>query len=129
MNLTPEDFTNTFILWLSGAAKMKNAKEIEFSSVDELTTIEFPDNTPTKAIVREYRGSTLDLYSEYSDGQRNGKWIWYGDYGIHCETNYKDGQPDGKWIWYNEVGKVRQIQHWNRGILESVTNESTKDST
>jgi len=64
-----EEITDFFILWMSGAAKMKNEKEIEFKGRYGVTfTIEFPTDSPRYAIVREYTGNGGCWERYYVDG-------------------------------------------------------------
>ena len=62
-----ESITNYFILWLSGAVKMYNEREIQLK--DPHLTLEFPTNTPTYAIVRIYNKdySEVRSISKYCD--------------------------------------------------------------
>ena len=51
-----QGFTDAFILYLSGAAEMKNEKEMwHTNDFNEKITIEFPSNTPSHVIIRRYR--------------------------------------------------------------------------
>ena len=51
--MNQQDFTDAFILFLSGAAEMENEKEIKWKDGSGFPiTIEFINNSPTQAIVR-----------------------------------------------------------------------------
>ena len=69
--MNQQDFTDAFILWLSGAAKMRNEREIEWEAeIYGTVYIEFPTNTPTYATVKRYWPNTNDLFwcYEYVNG-------------------------------------------------------------
>jgi antitoxin component YwqK of YwqJK toxin-antitoxin module len=124
-----EDFTNAFIAKLSGLAEMYNEREMKWNmECDKRVrngTIEFPTNSPTKAIVREYCNGVIEVYSEYENGKMNGKWIWYGygENGIErCNANYKDGRAHGNAVWRKPDGTVDRIDKWVNGSCD----ESTK---
>jgi len=90
-----KDFEDVFIIWLSGAAEMKNGNEIYWTDeFDRKVTIQFLIGEVSAAIVRCYReDGSLDWETEYKDGKRNGySRNWY-DTGIQAaEFKYKDGE-------------------------------------
>lgn len=77
-------FNDIFTLWLSGAAPMYNEREILFEyTYGSIETIEFPTNSPSKAIMRSYYSHNGHIYSvqNYENGTRNGQSIGYWDNG------------------------------------------------
>ena len=90
--MTQQDFIDAFILWLSGAAKMKNEKEIWWEDADqEKITIEFPIGEVDYAIVRGYIGA-YTWETEYRNYKRNGfSKSYYSDGKLAAEYKFKDG--------------------------------------
>jgi len=92
-------FNDVFILYLSGAAKMKNAREIELKDKGERNiTIEFVNNLVTKAIVRSYYDNGVkESEREFENGQMHGKYTyWYEDGFKRWDEDYRNGQLHGK---------------------------------
>jgi len=111
--------TDAFILLLSGAAKLKNGKEVE--CVDKYNypiTIEFPhcpDVTPNYAIVRRcYESEQLAYECEYQNGKLHGLSKWYYKSGqLQYEDEYQDGKLHGLSKGYYESGQLRS-EHKNQ---------------
>ena len=99
--MTQQDFTDAFILWLSGAAKV-NGQEIEWEDkeYDRTVHIEFPTNSPTYAVVRfKHKGRVFWRY-EYVNGIMHGHCVGYKRSGeLLCEITYDKGNrvEDIKW--------------------------------
>jgi len=107
--MTQQDFTNAFIYLLSGSATMKNDKEMEWEDeYGSLITIEFPTNTPTRAIVRKYWKSGGRFREvEYRYGLRNGFHLgWYKNGEKHWEMEYQDGKQKGECLFWGDDGKI-----------------------
>jgi len=82
--MNQQDFTDAFILFLSGAAEMENEKEIRWKNDWESPiTIEFINNSPTQAIVRYGRTK-----------------FWYLDGQLHREDGPAVEHADGYKRWY-----------------------------
>jgi len=82
--LTQQDLTDAFILFLSGAAEMENDKEIKWEAEDGWpVTIEFINNSPTQAIVRD-----------------SGDKYWYLNGKLHREDGPAIEWADGTKSWY-----------------------------
>lgn len=100
--MTPQDFTDAFILWFSGAAEMKNEREIWWNGDDAdaiggRVSIEFPDNTPSYAIVTaDYnRDGTGRLWrkAEYRNGLKDGIETCYDDDGeVWLRRKFRKGE-------------------------------------
>jgi len=90
-----EEITDFFVLWVSGAAKMKNEKEIEFKGRYGATfTIEFPTDSPRYAVIREYTryGDCWERYhvDGYPRATMTFRPIWPIDY-IRIDFSVKNG--------------------------------------
>jgi len=113
--------TDAFILLLSGAAKLKNGKEVEY--VDEHNdpiTIEFlgrPNITPNYAIVRGYYENGQLMYeNEYQNGERYGLAKEYCEGGqLHCEREYQKDKLHGLLKWYRENGQLWFEKEYQNG--------------
>ena len=103
-----EEFTNAFILYLSGAADMKNAKEVKWTISRMDITIEFPTNTPEYVIVRRYGPhDEIALENEYRNGVLDGYSI-VEDYFKRVERKYKAGKLNGR---CTEFRKYKKEEH------------------
>lgn len=83
--MTQQDLTDAFILWFSGAANMKNEREMWWEG-QQYTTIEFPTNSPTYAILRCYLGATSWAQREVKDGVMSDYICVYPDYPLDYVT-------------------------------------------
>ena len=111
MKLSQEDFTNAYILMMTGLADWYNEKEMRLLySEYGLSTIEFPTNSPKKAIVRIYTiDGTIDYLYNYKSGELNGKaYSYHSDGVLWWEEEYKNGKLHGKFI--NYVDGVKEIE-------------------
>jgi len=105
--MNQQDFTDAFILFLSGAAEMENEKEIRWKNDWESPiTIEFINNSPTQAIVRDGGGKHW-----YLNGQRHredgpaiecvdGGKLWFLNGQCHREDGPACEYADGTKYWY-----------------------------
>ena len=82
-----QDFTDAFILWLSGAADMKNEREMwwDFDFIGK-ATIEFPDNSPKSFIVRQQWGSSRRWEVDCRNGLIEGN-VWWSNGDVQWWTN------------------------------------------
>ena len=100
-----QDFEDAFILWLSGAAEMKNEKEIKWNAGRQGVTIEFPTGTPTHAIVRgfecscHYESIFMDGVIDYAQGwHKNGNLAW--------KSFFMNGNLHGEYKEWDESGRI-----------------------
>ena len=105
--MNQQDFTDAFILFLSGAAEMENEKEIKWKDGSGFPiTIEFINNSPTQAIVRGggakywYLNGQLCREDgpacEYADGTK----YWYINGQLHREDGPAVEYAGGTKSWY-----------------------------
>ena len=71
-----QQLDDAFALWLAGAGRMKNEREI-WSEVWDCTTIEFPTKSPTSAIVRYYFSVVSWAQGEVIDGLPTNDLVFY----------------------------------------------------
>ena len=61
------------------------------------------------------------LQGEYSDGEQQGKWVWWHENGQKSIVGeYKQGHPMGQWTWWNEDGKVARASDMAQGAGQIV---------
>jgi antitoxin component YwqK of YwqJK toxin-antitoxin module len=46
-------------------------------------------------------------------------YIKYNNGKVKEKSQFKDGQKHGKWIWYNKYGKKLKKEVWEKGVLIS----------
>ena len=94
MNPTQEDFTNAFVSILSGIAEWHNEKEVIHKKDDvEITTFEFPSNSPEKVISRKYNSKKqIIIYAEFENELLNGNRKVYSKGYLVIHDIYEDGK-------------------------------------
>ena len=105
--MTQQDFTDAFILFLSGAAEMKNKKEIKWKNESGFPiTIEFINNSPTQAIVRDCGDKLWHLNGQFhrEDGpaieHASGAKFWYLNGQRHREDGPAVELANGTKYWF-----------------------------
>ena len=107
MNMNQQDFTDAFILFLSGAAEMENEKEIKWKNESGFPiTIEFINNSPTQAIVRDGGDKLWHLNGQFhrEDGpaieHASGAKFWYLNGQRHREDGPAVELANGTKEWF-----------------------------
>ena len=107
MNMNQQDFTDAFILFLSGAAEMENEKEIKWKNESGFPiTIEFINNSPTQAIVRDGGDKLWHLNGQFhrEDGpaveRANGTKYWFLNGHLHREDGPAVEYASGTKEWF-----------------------------
>ena len=112
---------DAFILLFSGAARLKNGKEVEY--VDEYNkpiTIEFPccpNVTPNCAIVRwYYENGQLEYKKEYQNGKLHGFSEYYYENGqLSSKYKYQNDELHGLLKGYYESGQLKFEHEYQNG--------------
>jgi len=113
-------FNDVFVLYLSGAAKMYNDKEIECKDKYGCDiTIEFPILSPTYAIVRRYwKNGNKRQEEEYRNGKQHGKDTgWYMGGNKMWEFEYKNNKLHGKVLAWYKNGKIDIKRVYKNGVM------------
>ena len=92
--MNQEDFTNAFVSILSGIAEWYNEKEVTHKKYDEeITTFEFPSNSPEKVISRKYNSKKqIIIYAEFENGLLNGNRKVYSRDCLIIHDMFEDGK-------------------------------------
>ena len=105
--MNQQDFTDAFILFLSGAAEMENEKEIKWENERGYPiTIEFINNSPTQAIVRDggdklwYINGKLHREDSPAIKYANGTKFWYLNGHLHREDGPAIEYASGTKEWF-----------------------------
>ena len=105
--MNQQDFTDAFILFLSGAAEMENEKEIKWKNESGFPiTIEFINNSPTQAIVRDGGDKLWHLNGQFhrEDGPAvelaNGTKYWFLNGHLHREDGPAVEYASGTKEWF-----------------------------
>jgi antitoxin component YwqK of YwqJK toxin-antitoxin module len=115
--INEQTFQDAYIAKLSGVAEYNNEKEIWWDVGEERFTIEFVNDSVSKAIVRSYfDGGRLRRESNYENGVIHGKLITYWDNGNKCiEKYFKNGWSHGRLIVWSIDGLVVSDTVWEDG--------------
>ena len=113
-----QEILDAFTLYFSGAAEMKNEKEMKWKELGADITIEFPTHSPKLAVTRYYSSDSKNFYREMT--YKNYKYLT----GICCDIKGRKCSEDivkkyntTKTFWYKNGKKEEEVTTNKKGNI------------